>query len=109
MKSKDKVRLLSKNKDFKRAMMYIDGVYMLHSIICGWWDESEDCLKKAGVLSFDFKHEFMATKRMMEHFERVLCGRVLHESKRDVLRDQDVLEPLLRKYFCLDEEIKDVE
>lgn len=63
---------LNQNKHYLNSVLYVGGVYILESIKCLWFDLAEDELRKAGGLSFWFKHEFNAAKKAMNNFERTL-------------------------------------
>lgn len=63
---------LNSNKNYLNSVIYVCGVYILESVKCLWFDIAEDELKKAGGLSFGFKHEFNAAKKAMNNFERTL-------------------------------------
>lgn len=63
---------LNSNKHYLNSVLYVGGVYILESIKCLWFDLAEDELRKAGGLSFGFKHEFNAAKNAMNNFERTL-------------------------------------
>lgn len=99
MKTQKKIEMLTNNEDFKTAVTYASGIYLLQSIITTWWLMMEEHLRKAGCLSFDFKYEFMAAKNALEKFERTLAKNVSPDEKLPFVKDYDSVEPVLRNFI----------
>ena len=81
-----KKAILSQNKHYINAVLYIGGVYILMSVICLWFDLAEDALKRAGGTAFDFKFEFNALKRVINRFEINL--------RKYVVRKQEMMDEM---------------